>query len=51
MNNYINAIKTATTKVELEHIARKAIISSDISKRDYDNIVAQVVIRIMELGL
>ena len=51
MNTFINDIKKATTRVEIEHITRKAIISSDISKREYDAIIAQAVIRKMELGL
>lgn len=51
MNTFINDIKKATTRVEIEHITRKAIISSDISKREYDSIIGQAVIRIMELGL
>ena len=51
MNTFINDIKKATTRVEIEHIPRKAIISSDISKREYDAIIAQAVIRKMELGL
>ena len=50
MNTFINDIKKATTRVEIEHITRKAIIS-DISKREYDSIIGQAVIRIMELGL
>ena len=51
MNTFIKDLKNATTRVEIEHITRKAIISSDISKREYDAIIAQAVIRIMELGL
>ena len=51
MNTLINNLKNATTRVEIEHITRKAIISSDISKREYDDIIAQVAIRKAELGL
>ena len=44
MNTFINDLKNATTRVE-------AIITPDISKREYDAIIAQAVIRKMELGL
>lgn len=51
MNTFINDLKNATTRVEIERITRKAIITPDISKREYDAIIAQAVIRKMELGL
>lgn len=51
MKTYIKQIKEATTRVELEHLTRKAIISSDISKAEYDEIAKQVAIRKAELGL
>jgi predicted secreted protein len=51
MKSYIKQIKSATTKDELQKITYNAFCSDDITKKQYDKIVANAVCREIELGI
>lgn len=51
MKSFIQQIKSATTKDELQKITYNALRSDSISKKQYDKIVANAVCREIELGI
>lgn len=51
MKSFIQQIKSATTKDELQKITYNAFCSDDITKKQYDKIVANAVCREIELGI
>ena len=51
MKNFIKQIKSATTKDELQKITYNALRSDNITKKQYDKIVANAVCREIELGI
>jgi predicted secreted protein len=51
MKSYIKQIKSVTTKDELQKITYNAFCSDDITKKQYDKIVANAVCREIELGI
>lgn len=51
MKNFIKQIKSATTKDELHKITYNALCSDNITKKQYDKIVANAVCREIELGI
>ena len=51
MKTFIKAIKSATSKEQLQHITKDALGTSTISMKQYDKLIAYAVCREIELGV
>jgi hypothetical protein len=50
MKTFIKAIKTATSKEQLQHITKDALGTESITNKQYDKLLAYAVCREIELG-
>lgn len=51
MKTFIKAIKSATTKEQLNHITKDALGTAGITTKHYDKLIAYAVCREIELGI
>ena len=51
MKTFIKAIKSATSKEQLQHITKDALGTAGITMKQYDKLIAYAVCREIELGV
>ena len=51
MKTFIKAIKSATSKEQLQHITKDALGTASITMKQYDKLISYAVCREIELGI